>query len=195
MQAIRDGGPVFYRQERVTYGGRIFRVIKFRSMRAEDGEKHVSVSKDDDRITKVGRFIRKYRIDEIPQLINIIRSDMSIVGPRPEMVENVEKYTAEYPEFVYRERAKAGLTGMAQIYGKYNTSPKDKLMLDLSYIEHFSIWLDLKLMFRTVLVLFTPEESTEAFEEDQSGAAETAAEAYPDEDTEENAAEEEMRDE
>ena len=89
-----------------------------------------------------------------------------------------------------RERAKAGLTGMAQIYGKYNTSPKDKLMLDLSYIEHFSIWLDLKLMFRTVLVLFTPEESTEAFEEDQSGAAETAAEAYPDEDTEENAAEE-----
>ena len=96
---------------------------------------------------------------------------MSIVGPRPEMVENVEKYTAEYPEFIYRERAKAGLTGMAQIYGKYNTSPKDKLMLDLSYIEHFSIWLDLKLMFRTVLVLFTPEESTEAFEEDQSGDA------------------------
>ena len=191
---LEDGGPVFYRQERVTFGGRIFRVIKFRSMRAEDGEKHVSVSKDDDRITKVGRFIRKYRIDEIPQLINIIRSDMSIVGPRPEMVENVEKYTAEYPEFVYRERAKAGLTGMAQIYGKYNTSPKDKLMLDLSYIEHFSIWLDLKLMFRTVLVLFTPEESTEAFEEDQSGAAETAAEAYPDEDAEENAAEE-VRDE
>ena len=154
---LEDGGPVFYRQERVTFGGRI-----------EDGAKHVSVSKDDDRITKVGRFIRKFRIDEIPQLINIIRSDMSLVGPRPEMVENVEKYTAEYPEFVYRERAKAGLTGMAQIYGKYNTSPKDKLMLDLSYIEQFSIWLDLKLMFRTVLVLFTPEESTEAFAEDQS---------------------------
>ena len=168
---LEDGGPVFYKQERVTFGGRIFKVIKFRSMRAEDGEKHVSVSKDDDRITKVGRFIRKFRIDEIPQLINIIRSDMSIVGPRPEMVENVEKYTAEYPEFIYRQRAKAGLTGMAQIYGKYNTSPKDKLMLDLSYIEHFSIWLDLKLMFRTVLVLFTPEESTEAFEEDQSGEA------------------------
>ena len=165
---LEDGGPVFYRQERVTFGGRIFEVLKFRSMRAEDGAKHVSVSKDDDRITKVGRFIRKFRIDEIPQLINIIRSDMSLVGPRPEMVENVEKYTAEYPEFVYRERAKAGLTGMAQIYGKYNTSPKDKLMLDLSYIEQFSIWLDLKLMFRTVLVLFTPEESTEAFAEDQS---------------------------
>ena len=171
---LEDGGPVFYRQERVTFGGRIFEVLKFRSMRAEEGGKHVSVSKDDDRITKVGRFIRKYRIDEFPQLINIIKSDMSIVGPRPEMVENVEKYTAEYPEFVYRERAKAGLTGMAQIYGKYNTSPKDKLMLDLSYIEHFSIWLDLKLMFRTVLVLFTPEESTEAFEEDQSGEAGSA---------------------
>ncbi len=165
---LEDGGPVFYRQERVTFGGRIFEVLKFRSMRAEEGGKHVSVSKDDDRITKVGRFIRKYRIDEFPQLINIIKSDMSIVGPRPEMVENVEKYTAEYPEFVYRERAKAGLTGMAQIYGKYNTSPKDKLMLDLSYIEQFSIWLDLKLMFRTVLVLFTPDESTEAFAEDQS---------------------------
>ena len=168
---LEDGGPVFYRQERVTFGGRIFKVLKFRSMRAEEGEKHVSVSKDDDRITKVGRFIRKYRIDEFPQLINIIKSDMSIVGPRPEMVENVEKYTAEYPEFVYRERAKAGLTGMAQIYGKYNTSPKDKLMLDLSYIEQFSIWLDLKLMFRTVLVLFTPDESTEAFAEDQSSSA------------------------
>ncbi|MBQ5953510.1 MAG: exopolysaccharide biosynthesis polyprenyl glycosylphosphotransferase [Lachnospiraceae bacterium] len=168
---LEDGGPVFYRQERVTFGGRIFEVLKFRSMRAEEGEKHVSVSKDDDRITKVGRFIRKYRIDEFPQLINIIKSDMSIVGPRPEMVENVEKYTAEYPEFVYRERAKAGLTGMAQIYGKYNTSPKDKLMLDLSYIEQFSIWLDLKLMFRTVLVLFTPDESTEAFAEDQSSSA------------------------
>ena len=190
---LEDGGPVFYRQERVTFGGRIFEVIKFRSMRAEEGEKHVSVSRDDDRITKVGRFIRKYRIDEIPQLINIIRSDMSIVGPRPEMVENVEKYTAEYPEFIYRERAKAGLTGMAQIYGKYNTSPKDKLMLDLSYIENFTIWLDLKLMFRTVLVLFTPEESTEAFAEDQSGevpeeeapeaagAAETAGEEAADE--------------
>ena len=168
---LEDGGPVFYRQERVTFGGRIFEVLKFRSMRAEEGGKHVSVSKDDDRITKVGRFIRKYRIDEFPQLINIIKSDMSIVGPRPEMVENVEKYTAEYPEFVYRERAKAGLTGMAQIYGKYNTSPKDKLMLDLSYIEQFSIWLDLKLMFRTVLVLFTPDESTEAFAEDQSSSA------------------------
>ena len=165
---LEDGGPVFYKQERVTFGGRIFEVLKFRSMRAEDGEKHVSVSKDDDRITKVGRFIRKYRIDEFPQLINIIRSDMSIVGPRPEMVENVEKYTAEYPEFVYRQRAKAGLTGMAQIYGKYNTTPKDKLMLDLSYIEQFSIWLDIKLMFRTVLVFFTSEESTEAFEEDQT---------------------------
>ena len=166
---LEDGGPVFYRQKRVTYGGRIFEVLKFRSMRAEDGEKHVSVSKDDDRITKVGRFIRKFRIDEIPQLINILKSDMSLVGPRPEMVENVEKYTAEYPEFVYRERAKAGLTGMAQIYGKYNTTPRDKLMLDLSYIEQFSILLDLKLMFRTVLVLFTPDDSTEAFDESQEG--------------------------
>ena len=90
---------------------------------------------------------------------------MSIVGPRPEMLENVEKYTRELPEFQYRHRAKAGLTGMAQIYGKYNTSPKDKLILDMTYINQYSIWLDIKLIFRTLLVLLTPDQSTEAFED------------------------------
>ena len=92
---------------------------------------------------------------------------MSIVGPRPEMLENVEKYTKELPEFSYRQRAKAGLTGMAQIYGKYNTSPKDKLIFDLTYINEYSVWLDIKLIFRTLLVLLTPDKSTEAFEEDK----------------------------
>lgn len=167
---LEDRGPVFYKQQRATFGGRPFNVLKFRSMRVADGDIHVSVTKDDDRITKVGRIIRKYRIDELPQLINILKSDMSLVGPRPEMLENVEKYTAELPEFVYRLRAKAGLTGLAQIYGRYNTTPKDKLMLDLSYIEQFNIWLDLKLLFRTVLVLFTPDSSTEAFENTEDGA-------------------------
>lgn len=162
---LEDGGPVFYKQKRATYAGRVFNVIKFRSMRAEDGSIHRSVTKNDDRITRTGSFIRKFRIDELPQLINVIKSDMSIVGPRPEMLENIEKYTKELPEFAYRQRAKAGLTGMAQIYGKYNTSPKDKLIFDLTYINEYSIWLDVKLIFRTLLVLLTPDKSTEAFEE------------------------------
>ena len=160
-----DKGPVFYKQKRATYAGRSFDVLKFRSMRTEDGSIHRSVTKNDDRITRVGRVIRKFRIDELPQLINVLKSDMSIVGPRPEMIENVEKYTKELPEFEYRQRAKAGLTGMAQIYGKYNTSPKDKLVLDLTYINQYSVWLDIKLIFRTLLVLLTPDQSTEAFEE------------------------------
>ena len=161
---LEDKGPVFYRQPRVTYKGRIFNVLKFRSMRVEDGSIHRSVTKNDDRITKVGHVIRKFRIDELPQLINILNGDMSLVGPRPEMVENVEKYTKMLPEFAYRQRVKAGLTGMAQIYGKYNTSPADKLALDLVYIENFSLMLDIKLILRTVMVLLTPEESTEEFD-------------------------------
>ena len=164
---LEDGGPVFYKQERATYAGKIFNVIKFRSMKVEDGSIHKSVTKNDDRITRTGRIIRKFRIDELPQLINVIKSDMSIVGPRPEMVENVEKYTKELPEFAYRQRAKAGLTGMAQIYGKYNTSPKDKLIFDLTYINEYRVWLDIKLIFRTLLVLLTPDKSTEAFEDNK----------------------------
>lgn len=164
--AIRaeDHGPVFYKQKRATYAGREFEVYKFRSMHPQAGSIHKSVTGDDDRITRVGRFIRKFRIDELPQLINVLKSDMSIVGPRPEMLENVEKYTADLPEFRYRLRAKAGLTGLAQIYGKYNTSPRDKLIMDLTYIQQYSVWLDLKLILRTVLVLLTPDESTEAFQ-------------------------------
>ena len=164
---LEDGGPVFYKQERATYAGKIFNVIKFRSMKVEDGSIHKSVTKNDDRITRTGRIIRKFRIDELPQLINVIKSDMSIVGPRPEMVENVEKYTKELPEFAYRQRAKAGLTGMAQIYGKYNTSPKDKVIFDLTSINEYSVWLDIKLIFRTLLVLLTPDKSTEAFEDNK----------------------------
>ena len=161
--AVEDGRPVFYRQERVTIAGRRFNVFKFRSMKQNVGDIHESATSEDDRITKVGRFIRKFRIDELPQLINVIRGDMSLVGPRPEMVENVEKYTHEILEFPYRHRMKAGITGMAQVYGKYNTPARDKLIYDLMYIENCSIWLDIKILLRTVLVLFTPEESTEGF--------------------------------
>ena len=163
---LEDGGSVFYKQKRATYGGRTFDVYKFRSMHEEDGSIHRSVTKDDDRITKVGKVIRKFRIDELPQFINVLKSDMSFVGPRPEMIENMEKYTRELPEFSYRLWAKAGLTGMAQVYGKYNTSPKEKLALDMIYIEQYSILLDIKLLLRTILVLFTPEDSTAAFDFD-----------------------------
>ncbi len=160
---IEDGGSVFYKQPRITIGGRTFKLIKFRSMREEVGDIHVSVTENDERITKVGRFIRKFRIDEFPQLFNVLAGDMSLVGPRPEMVENVKAYSRDLPEFLYRQRMKAGITGLAQVYGRYNTSPKDKLMYDLMYIEQANIWLDIKLILRTVLVLFTPEESTQAF--------------------------------
>ena len=157
-----DGGPVFYRQDRVTAGGRIFSIYKFRTMYEASGKDFRSAGVDDDRITPAGRIIRKTRMDELPQLINIIRGDMSIVGPRPEMVSNVEKYLGELPEFKYRTRMKAGLTGIAQIEGKYNTSPRDKLILDLMYIENYSVWLDLKLMVNTLKV-FIKKDSTEGF--------------------------------
>ena len=162
---LSSPGPIIFKQERIGLNKKPFMMYKFRSMRAQAGDIHVSATKGDQRITRVGRVIRKFRIDELPQLINVLKSDMSIVGPRPEMLENVEKYTNDLPEFRYRLRAKAGLTGLAQIYGKYNTSPRDKLIMDLAYIQQYSVWLDLKLILRTALVLLTPEESTEAFED------------------------------
>lgn len=155
-----DRGPVFYKQNRVTKNGKIFTVLKFRTMRVND-DNH-SVTADDDRITPAGRFLRKYRIDELPQFINILLGDMSVVGPRPEMIENVYNYTTELPEFEYRLRVKAGLTGYAQVEGKYSTSPKDKLMMDMMYIENYSFFKDIKLIMMTAIVLLK-KDSTEAF--------------------------------
>ena len=145
-------GTVLFHQERATINGNIFRIIKFRTMYPEHHEEEncLSARQDDVRVTPVGRFLRKYRIDELPQLWNVLRGDMSIVGPRPEMLENVDRYTREVPEFAYRQQMKAGLTGLAQIEGKYNTSPKDKAILDLLYIENFSLPYDFKLMLRTL---------------------------------------------
>ena len=119
---------------------------------------------DDDRITRVGKIIRACRMDELPQLFNILRGDMSLVGPRPERIENVYEYSNKYPEFELRHRVKAGLTGFAQLYGKYNTTPEDKLHMDLIYIETYSILLDIKLLILTFKVLFM-RESTEGFKE------------------------------
>ena len=166
---LEDGGPVIFRQDRVTLHGKVFSIYKFRSM-IVDAEKNGAVipcKTGDPRITKVGRFIRKTRLDELPQLLNILKGDMSIVGPRPERVEHVEKYTAELPEFTARLQVRGGLTGYAQVYGKYNTSAEDKLKLDLLYIENMSLWMDLKLVFLTVKIMFIPE-STEGFGGEES---------------------------
>ena len=162
---LEDGGPVFYKQERVTRGGKRFHILKFRSMivDAEKDGRSIPATGHDPRITKVGRFTRATRIDELPQLLNIIKGDMSIVGPRPERVEHMEKYGENVPEFDFRTKVKGGLTGYAQIYGKYNTSPYDKLRLDMMYIENYSLILDIKLILLTLRIMLS-KESTEGFE-------------------------------
>lgn len=165
-----DGGPVFFTQSRLTRDGRVFKIYKFRSMRVQkEDDKNCITRKNDDRITPVGHIIRKLHLDELPQIINIIKGDMSWVGPRPEWTATTEQYAQNLPEFLLRLKVKAGLTGYAQIYGKYNTTPYDKLMLDLTYIEKYSFLLDLKLMLMTVKVLFE-KENTEGIEDWQTSA-------------------------
>ncbi len=168
---LYDHGPVFYSQVRCTKGGKEFAIYKFRSM-IVDAEKKggVQLAKEHDkRITPVGRVIRAARIDELPQLFNILKGDMSFVGPRPERPELIKEYSQEMPEFVFRMRVKAGLTGYAQVYGKYNTTPYDKLKLDLFYIENYSFWTDMKLILMTVKTIFKPA-STEGIEQEQTNA-------------------------
>lgn len=168
-----DGGPVFYRQCRLTKDGKKFNVLKFRSMRVDaekDGVARLSTGDKDDRITKVGRKIRAVRIDELPQLFNILKGDMSIVGPRPERPEIAAQYEQEMPEFRLRLQAKCGLTGYAQVYGQYNTTPYDKLQMDLMYIAHPSMAQDLMICFATVKILFM-KDSTEGIAEGQTTAS------------------------
>lgn len=167
-----DGGTVLYRQRRLTQYGREFDVLKFRSMRMDaekDGVARLSTGDADPRITKVGRFIRACRMDELPQLINILKGDMSIVGPRPECPEISAQYEQQLPEWPLRLQCKCGLTGYAQIYGQYNTTPYDKLMMDLMYISHPSLAEDFKICFATVKILFM-KESTEGVAEGQTTA-------------------------
>ena len=165
---LYDGGPVLYKQVRVTRGNKEFKIMKFRSMRVDAEKDGVArlASKNDSRITPIGKFIRKVRIDELPQLFNIIKGDMSFIGPRPERPEIIKQYVEEMPEFAYRTKVKAGLAGYAQVYGKYNTTPYDKLKLDLTYIENYSLWLDIKLMLLTLKILFSAE-STEGVDSKQ----------------------------
>ena len=162
---LEDGGPVFFRQKRMTRGGREFDILKFRSM-IVDAEKYagaVLATENDPRITKVGKFIRATRLDEIPQILNILKGDMSIVGPRPERKVIADEYCKDIPEFAYRLKVRGGLTGYAQIYGKYNTSAYDKLRLDLMYIENYSFMLDIKLIILTLRIIFS-KESTEGID-------------------------------
>lgn len=172
-----DKGPVFYKQLRYTKGDKEFEIYKFRSMivNAESDGVAQLAKENDDRITPVGRFIRATRIDELPQLFNILKGDMSFVGPRPERPEIAKEYCEQIPEFSFRTRVKAGLTGYAQVYGKYNTTPYDKLKLDLFYIANYSLWTDIKLMMMTVKIVLK-KEATEGVDENQTTAAAVSVE-------------------
>ena len=168
---LYDGGPVFYKQERLTLDKKVFYVLKFRSMRVDSEKSGARLAmKGDSRITPVGRVIRNIHFDELPQIFNILKGDMSLVGPRPERPEIAEEYRREIPEFDYRLKVKAGLTGFAQVYGRYNTTPYDKLKLDLTYIENYSFFLDCKLILLTFKILFQ-KENTEGVEQWQVTAA------------------------
>lgn len=181
-----DGGPVFYRQERLTYKGKPFKIFKFRSM-CVDSEKNGArlASKHDSRITPVGKVLRNLHLDELPQLLNVFMGDMSLVGPRPERKAIMREYQREIPEFYYRLKVKAGLTGYAQVYGKYNTTPYDKLKLDLFYIENYSMILDIKLLFMTVKIFFQKEVS-EGVDDNQINALKDSGEENNSQDQEEN---------
>lgn len=166
---LYDGGPVFFTQARYTLNGKVFKIHKFRSM-IVDAEKNgtpIPSTKGDPRITPVGKVLRATRLDELPQLIDILVGNMSLVGPRPERIEHVDQYSEEIPEFRYRLKVRGGLTGYAQLYGKYNTTPYDKLQLDLMYIQNYSLLLDIKLILMTIKIMFT-KDSTEGFEEEDS---------------------------
>lgn len=162
-----DRGPIIFKQPRITRGQKVFNIYKFRSMKVATDEEVKKTTVNDDRITLVGKLIRPFRLDELPQLFNILFGHMSVVGPRPEMIELVNDYAAKLPEFNMRHKVKAGLTGYAQIYGKYNTTPQNKLNMDLHYIENYSFLEDIKLCAMTLKILFV-RESTEGFSEADS---------------------------
>ena len=155
-----DGGPIIYKQDRLTKDGKIFEIYKFRSMKVNSEKDGAQLAnKKDDRITPVGRIIRQLHVDELPQLINILKGEMSFVGPRPERPSIAEQYQESIPEFDFRLKMKAGLTGYAQVFGNYRTTPLDKLKLDLTYIENYSIWLDIMIIVQTIKIFFQKENS------------------------------------
>ncbi len=167
---IWDRGPIFYTQPRLTQNGKVFKILKFRSMKV-DSEKDGArlATKDDERITKVGKVLRATHLDELPQVFNILIGQMSVVGPRPERPEIAKEYEEDMPEFRFRLKVKAGLTGYAQVYGKYNTTPYDKLKLDLYYIQHYRVWTDIQLILMTFKIMFL-KENTEGVDKNQKTA-------------------------
>jgi exopolysaccharide biosynthesis polyprenyl glycosylphosphotransferase len=177
-----DRGPILYHQERTTIGGKPFMIHKFRSMTMNSEKNGATLaSKNDSRITPVGKVLRNTHLDELPQLFNIIAGDMSMVGPRPERREFIREYSKIIPEFPYRLKAKAGLTGYAQVFGKYNTTPYDKLKLDLFYIENYSLLLDVKLMFMTFKIVFQKETSEGVNDGQRSALVESTTEEISEE--------------
>lgn len=158
---LQDGGPALYTQDRLTMNGKVFKIYKFRSMRVDSEKDSVArlAQKNDDRITPIGKILRLTHVDELPQIFNIFLGDMSIVGPRPERPDIAKEYAELIPEFTYRLKVKAGLTGYAQVYGQYNTTPYDKLKLDLFYIENFSFLKDINIILLTIKIMFQPEKS------------------------------------
>ena len=168
LVAVKLGRPVLFTQKRPGYQEKIFRMYKFRSM-TDERDKDGNLLPDEVRLTPFGEKLRSTSLDELPELLNILKGDMSIVGPRPERQQYIDEFCKETPEFIYRLKVKAGLTGYAQIYGKYNTTPLDKLKLDLMYIESYSVLLDMKLIFLTLKIMFT-KESTEGVDEGQNHA-------------------------
>lgn len=168
---LTDGGPVFYTQTRMTKDGKHFQIYKFRTM-IQNAEKLSGArlaSEHDPRILPIGRVLRATRLDELPQIYNILKGEMSVVGPRPERPELAAEIMKEIPEFSYRLKVKAGLTGYAQIYGKYNTTFYDKLKLDLTYIRNYSLLLDLKLILMTPKILLMKESTEGVIEENHNG--------------------------
>lgn len=158
MIAIKldSSGPVFYKQERITLNHRPFNILKFRSMNAsaEKDSGPVLATSNDSRVTKVGQFIRSTRIDELPQLLNVLKGDMSLVGPRPERPFFVDQFKEANPYYALRHHVRAGITGYAQVYGKYSTDFNNKLNFDLLYIKNYSLAFDFKLLFQTIKILF-----------------------------------------
>lgn len=176
-----DGGPVFYLQERCTLNGKVFKIHKFRSMivNAEKNGAPQLAQEQDPRITPVGRFLRASRLDELPQLFDILVGNMSLVGPRPERAELIEQFAEEIPEFRYRLKVRGGLTGYAQLYGKYNTSAYDKLQMDLMYIQNYSLLLDIRLILMTVKIMFMKESTEGVSQEKNRQIAEKSKEHHP----------------
>jgi lipopolysaccharide/colanic/teichoic acid biosynthesis glycosyltransferase len=167
---IWDRGPIFYTQPRLTKDGKVFKILKFRSMKVNSETEGARLaSKNDSRVTKVGKVLRATHLDELPQVFNILAGQMSVVGPRPERPEIAKEYEESIPEFCFRLKVKAGLTGYAQVYGKYNTTPYDKLKLDLYYIQHYKVWTDIQLILMTFKIMFI-KENTEGVNENQKTA-------------------------